>query len=44
VAAQGADLLCMIRRSRGFLESIFQGSATTRQVYNSPVPLLVLMG
>lgn len=43
LAEQEADMLCMIRRKRGFLQSLFQGSSTTRQVYNSPAPLLVLM-
>ncbi len=42
VADSGADLLCMIRRRRGFLESIFHASATTREVFQSPVPLLIL--
>jgi len=36
------DLLCMIRRKRGFLESLFKGSVTKQQVYNSSLPLLVL--
>ncbi len=38
-----ADLLCMIRRKRGFFEALFKGSSTIKQVYNSPVPLLVLI-
>jgi nucleotide-binding universal stress UspA family protein len=37
-----ADLLCMVRRHRGFLESVFHVSVTTREIFNSPVPLLVL--
>lgn len=43
VKETGADLLCMVRRKRGFFEGIFKGSATLKQVYNSPVPLLVLI-
>lgn len=38
----GAQLLVMVRRQRGFLEEVFHVSATTRKVFNSPVPLLVL--
>ena len=37
-----AQLLCMVRRQRGFLEEVFHVSATTREVFNSPVPLLIL--
>lgn len=44
VKETGAGLLCMVRRKRGFFEGIFKGSATLKQVYNSPVPLLVLIG
>jgi nucleotide-binding universal stress UspA family protein len=36
------DLMCMIRREKGFLESIFKKSITKTQVYNSTIPLLVL--
>ncbi len=43
VQSNNADLLCMVRRKRGFLESLFKGSSTMKQVYNSPIPLLVLM-
>jgi len=42
VADSDADLLCMIRRRRGFLERIFHESATAREVFHSPVPVLVL--
>ncbi|HQU57560.1 MAG: universal stress protein [Phaeodactylibacter sp.] len=42
VADYEADMLCMVRRQRGFLEEAFHVSATTREVFNSPVPLLVL--
>lgn len=37
-----ADLLCMIRRKRSFLENIFHQSVTTEEVFHSQVPLLVL--
>lgn len=42
VADVDADLLCMIRRPRGFLDTIFRASATTREVFHTAVPLLVL--
>lgn len=38
----GAQLLVMVRRRRGFLEEVFHVSATTRKVFNTPVPLLIL--
>lgn len=37
-----ANLLCMVRRRRGFLEEVFHISATSREVFNSPAPLLIL--
>lgn len=37
-----ADLLCMIRRKRSFLENIFHQSVTTEKAFHSKVPLLVL--
>lgn len=37
-----SDLLCMIRREKGFFESIFKKSITKTQVYNTRIPLLVL--
>lgn len=37
-----ADLLCMIRRKRSFMEEVFHESVTTSAVFDSPVPLLVL--
>jgi nucleotide-binding universal stress UspA family protein len=40
----GASLLCMIRRKRGFLENVFHVSATTKTIFDSPLPLLVLKG
>ena len=36
------DLMCMIRREKGFFESLFKKSITKTQVYNSKIPLLVL--
>lgn len=36
------DLMCMIRREKGFFESLFQRSITEEQVYNTSIPLLVL--
>lgn len=42
VADTGADMLCMIRRQRGFLKEIFHVSSTSKEVFDSPVPLLVL--
>ncbi len=42
VADYNADLLCMVRRRRSFLDEVFHVSVTTREVFNSPVPLLVL--
>ena len=36
------DLLCMIRREKGFFESFFQKSITKTQVYSNKIPLLVL--
>lgn len=38
-----ADMLAMIRRRRSFLEEVFHVSATTKEAFNSPVPLLILM-
>lgn len=37
-----ADLLCMVRRERSFLEKIFHQSVTTMEVFHSKIPLLVL--
>lgn len=42
VRESGASLLCMIRRERGFLERLLEGSHTTREVFSSPTPLLIL--
>ncbi len=37
-----AQILCMIKHNRSFIEGIFHLSATKTEVFNSPVPLLVL--
>ncbi len=42
VKASNADMLCMIRRARGKLQELFHSSVTRKEVFNSPVPLLVL--
>ena len=42
VAKQEADLLCMIRRKRSFVENLFHVSVTEKEIFDSPVPLLVL--
>ena len=42
VKKEGCDLLCMIRRKKGFFESFLKGSLTRAQAYNSEAPLLVL--
>ncbi len=42
VADTGAQMLCMLRRRRGFLEEVFHVSVTSREVFNAPVPLLIL--
>ncbi len=36
------DLICMIRREKGFFERVFRRSITKTQVYNSEIPLLVI--
>ncbi len=36
------DLMCMIRREKGFFESLFHKSVTKTQVYATKIPLLVL--
>lgn len=37
-----AELLCLVRRKRGFLEDVFHISITSREAFHSDVPLLVL--
>ena len=39
---ENADMLCMIRRERGFWSKLFHRSVTTKEIFDSPVPLLVL--
>lgn len=36
------DLLCIIKRKRGFLEYIFESSPTPKNIIDSPVPVLFL--
>lgn len=36
------DLLCMVKRKRGFLESLFHNSITSKEVFHTTIPLLVL--
>lgn len=42
VEKENADMLCMIKRSRGFLQDLFHSSVTTKEVFHSTVPILVL--
>jgi nucleotide-binding universal stress UspA family protein len=42
VFEENSDLLCMIRRERDFWSNLFHRSVTTREVFDSPVPLLIL--
>ena len=42
VEKENADLLCMIRRKRGFWENLFHNSQTSREALHSPIPLLIL--
>lgn len=37
-----SDMLCMIRRKRSFWENLFHKSITMKEVFDSPVPLLIL--
>lgn len=37
------DLVVMLRRKKGFFQRLFQGSVTTKEVFSSSVPLLVLI-
>lgn len=39
---QDADLLCLIRRDRGFLERLFHRSVTREELNVSPLPILIL--
>lgn len=42
VEQTGANLLCMIRRRRSFLDRIFHQSVTTSEAFHTRIPLLVL--
>ncbi|MEL6719594.1 MAG: universal stress protein, partial [Bacteroidota bacterium] len=42
VEEQQADMLCMIRRKRSFFQKIFTESSTTKEVFHTKVPLLVM--
>tara|TARA_R110002049_G_scaffold1113_2_gene8201 strand:+ start:6868 stop:7677 length:810 start_codon:yes stop_codon:yes gene_type:complete len=42
IEKEGCDLLCMLRREKGFFERVFQKSITKTQVFSNNVPLLVL--
>ena len=42
VEATKADLLCIIRKSRGFLQEVFHSSVTKASAFHSTVPLLIL--
>ncbi len=37
-----ADMLCMIRRKRSFIEQLFHRSTTSKEVFHSAVPILIL--
>lgn len=37
-----ADMLCMIKRNRGFWGNLLHNSVTTKEVFHSTVPILVL--
>jgi nucleotide-binding universal stress UspA family protein len=37
----GADLLAMVKRERGFFQSLFYTSKTKRELFNSKIPLLI---
>lgn len=42
VEETNADLLCMVRRRRGFIEKVFHQSVTKEKVFHSKIPLLML--
>lgn len=42
IQKESCDLLCMVRREKGFFERLIKKSITESQVYNNRVPLLVL--
>jgi nucleotide-binding universal stress UspA family protein len=37
-----ADMVCMVRRKRGFFQKLFGGSITRKQAFQTRIPLLVL--
>ncbi len=42
VAKEKADIICMLRRKKTLWDRIFFESSTKREVFDSPVPLLIL--
>lgn len=42
VATNDCDVLCMVRRDKGFFDRLFRGSNTVNQAYRNQLPLLVL--
>ncbi len=42
VKSENADLLCMIKRDRGFWGNLMHSSVTTKEVFHSAVPILIL--
>lgn len=42
IEKESCDILCMIRREKGFLEGLFSKSITKTQAFDSQVPLLML--
>ncbi len=42
VKSEKVDMLCMIKRDRGFWGNLFHSSVTTKEVFHSAVPILVL--
>lgn len=37
-----SDLLCLLKRERGFIQSLFHVSQTSRNVFSTDIPLLIL--
>ncbi|MCW5518258.1 universal stress protein [Aureitalea sp. L0-47] len=37
-----ADLVCLVRAQKGFVDRLFKESVTLKQTFSSPVPLLIL--
>jgi len=40
--AYPTDMICMVRRKKGFWNRLFTKSITSEEIFNSPVPLLIL--